>query len=85
MARGRKKKKSRLDIKQKMLGSFLVTIIDEDKLLAYLPGVDFKYISSLYKNPDVNIIKIETIDTEFYRPEDVTEQMIKKLAGGKNG
>jgi hypothetical protein len=80
-----KKKSKRLDIKQKMLGSFLVTIVDEDRLLTYLPGVDFDYIFSLYKNPNVDIIKIETIENEFYRPEDVTEQTLKKLAGGKNG
>lgn len=76
---GRKKKISG-DLKQKIRGVFLVTIIDEAKESTFLPGVDWNYIIELSKNPKVKIEQVETIATEFHRPKDVTEMTLKKLA-----
>ena len=84
MARGRKKKLG-LDVKQKMKGSFLVQIIDEENDKVYLPGVTWKYIEELYNKPKVKITKIEEISLPYYRPKDITEESFKKLAGGTNG
>ena len=84
MARGRKKKVGP-DVKQKVRGYYLVRIIDENKNDVYLPGINWDDVVELYNAPKVKITMIESINTPGYRPEDITKETLKKLAGGKNG
>lgn len=84
MARGRKKKTGP-DIRQKFRGYYLVRIIDENKNNVYIPGVDWNYIVDLHRNKKIKFLVIETVNTPHYRPEDVTEEVLKKLAGDENG
>jgi len=78
MARGRKKKTG-LDIRQKLAGPFLVKFLDEKKQEVYFAGVSWNTIVELHKTAKIKFICIETIATEFFRPKDVTNQSLKKL------